>query len=1109
MISKKIKMLLSVVLLGTLLLMTNLVCASASELEEMVEVVDGEEGVVPEKPKAPEGFTGENLSSSEIITIMDEDGTIIDRTEEILKPSESAGISFFSLGPLLVDFYIKDLGVTTKYTDVFSGEEGYTHGAHGGDALYLGEVDGKIKFMMSGVVGLVEPQDVNLIAFDNAQSYSYYQVNDSGTLIHYITTDVNKSNPEWSRLNNGPAPSYLQKGVRYLSYDGHYFYTVDQYEVMQEDCNAGHRNHAVNASDPFYNYYQYLPFRSTTNYSESELTSILNNDSNVAGTNSKLINLGSTFVEKQNIYGVNALLAVGIACNESGWGQSNYAINRNNLFGINAPDANPDNAKVFTSTAECVDRFMEHYVSSYYSNPTNWRFNGSFLGNKASGMNVRWASDPYWGEKAAAIAWKLDTAGGNKDLHKYTIGIKDFISTKHTALNIRNGASTSSTVLYNTALTSHAFLILDSTPTNDFYKIQSEGVLNSERTDIDSSTGTYNADSMYLYASSKYVTIVHQGQNNNHGNTGGSSSSASVSYKAHVAEIGWQSTVSDGAVAGTTGMNLAMEAIQIGVNKEGLGVQYQTHVAEIGWMDPVSDNQVSGTTGRALAMEAIRINLTGAQKDAYDIYYRAHVTNFGWLDWAKNGESAGSAGYAYTLQALEIQVLPKGTTPEGYDPSGVPYQEKFRIFYDAHVSDLGWLGFGEVDDTLIGTTGLNLGMEAIQLETNGAKGIGIAYSAHVRDIGWMDEVSDGATAGTTGRALTMEAIKIRLTGENADMYDIYYRAHVTNMGWLGWAKNGEIAGSYGLAFSLQAINIAIVEKGGPAPGSTKCPYATELTVSSDAYVKTLGWLGKDSTRTIIGTTGKALPLQKLKLSVSGVSGIGIAYSIQGNDGTWTSYIRNGKEAGFSSDSEQIEAIKIKLTGDAAQYYDVWYRVHSSNLGWLDWARNGEAAGTATLDYAAEAIQIEIIPKWTLIPGATDKPFVDELEEEFLWPCPGNYYITSYFGYRKQPTAGASTYHQGIDIDGETGDTIVAAKSGVVTECSYNKTRGYYVEITHYDGTQTIYMHLNNYIVSEGMGVSRGQTIGYMGATGVVTGSHLHFSLLVDGSNVNPLDYVSR
>ena len=124
----------------------------------------------------------------------------------------------------------------------------------------------------------------------------------------------------------------------------------------------------------------------------------------------------------------------------------------------------------------------------------------------------------------------------------------------------------------------------------------------------------------------------------------------------------------------------------------------------------------------------------------------------------------------------------------------------------------------------------------------------------------------------------------------------------------------------------------------------------------------------------------------------------------------------------------------------------------------------------------------------------------------VWPC-GSTRITSNFGYRDSPTAGASSYHQGIDIGASTGTGIYAAASGTVTEASYSSSRGYYVVISHGSGVSTVYMHCSELYVSAGDKVTQGETIAAVGNTGISTGPHLHFGVIEDGVYVNPRNYV--
>ena len=126
-----------------------------------------------------------------------------------------------------------------------------------------------------------------------------------------------------------------------------------------------------------------------------------------------------------------------------------------------------------------------------------------------------------------------------------------------------------------------------------------------------------------------------------------------------------------------------------------------------------------------------------------------------------------------------------------------------------------------------------------------------------------------------------------------------------------------------------------------------------------------------------------------------------------------------------------------------------------------------------------------------------------------WLRPCSYtYLSSKFGYRDAPTAGASTYHQGVDLAAPKNTPIYATRSGVVTASTYGNAAGYYVTINHGDGFSSIYMHMETKVVSAGQAVSAGQLIGYVGKSGVATGYHLHFGISYNGMYVNPCLYVN-
>ena len=334
-----------------------------------------------------------------------------------------------------------------------------------------------------------------------------------------------------------------------------------------------------------------------------------------------------------------------------------------------------------------------------------------------------------------------------------------------------------------------------------------------------------------------------------------------VSYRTHVQSIGWQGIVTNGTMSGTSGRAKRLESIEISVaGNSNLGIQYTTHCQSYGWLPWSANGEMNGTEGEAKRLEAIKIQLTGADKDKYNVYYRVHAQSYGWLAWAANGAPAGTAGLSKRLEAIQIVIVKKGESfnhaigniqsarGEAYIASStananpvVTGENNVNVEYRTHVQSFGWQGW-KYNGVMSGTSGKAKRLEGINIKlTNKPYSGSIVYTTHVQSIGWQGNENnvntwfrDGQMAGTSGRAKRLEAIRIALTGEMAEHYDVYYRVHAQTYGWLAWAKNGEAAGTAGLSKRLEGIQIVLVPKGGAAPANN---YGGVVTTNKQTYIK--------------------------------------------------------------------------------------------------------------------------------------------------------------------------------------------------------------------------------------------------------------------------------
>ena len=463
----------------------------------------------------------------------------------------------------------------------------------------------------------------------------------------------------------------------------------------------------------------------------------------------------------------------------------------------------------------------------------------------------------------------------------------------------------------------------------------------------------------------------------------------SIEYQTHVQSYGWQKTVKDGALAGTSGKAKRLEAIKIKLTDlpekyEGSGVEYAVHVQSYGWQNAVKDGAVSGTSGQAKRLEAITVKLTGSIADDYDVYYRTHVQTYGWLGWAKNGEKAGSATASKRMEAIEIKLVKKGE--DAPESTGNAYKCPL-VGYQTHMQSYGWRSKG-YDNAVNGVTGKSKRMEALKISLPDVEGTtgytgGIAYQVYVQGNGWQDWKSDGQLAGTTGKSKRIEALRVKLTGEVAEYYDVYYRVYLARIGWSAYVCGGDdaLAGSMNLSKRIEAMKIKLVKKGDTPPSTAGTTYLQGYQNSDFYYtgkVQGQGTTGKIAQGSTVGVTGKSKRLEGITLylnqdeSIANLPKGSIQYAAYLSSTGWTGWSEQGQFAGCDDGSRGMEAVKIKLTGDFAKHYDIYYRTYVQKYGWLGWAKNGQTAGTSKISYRMEGMQIKLVSKDASAPGANSR-----------------------------------------------------------------------------------------------------------------------------------------
>lgn len=306
-----------------------------------------------------------------------------------------------------------------------------------GAYLYTNSKGDRVYYLLSNEKAYTSIDNVILHPYESLNTRISSYTNKDGNLYHNIKTQMEYDYYSFS-LNIDNKLDFLIDNKDYYSYDGHYFY--DDFKIMIDDYKNDTRENAIN-SDAYYNYYEYLPHHSLSNYKVSEIEDYFYNvlginnylnhytDYNYDGAadevnRSQLYNNISEFFVNQYMYGSNALMLISSAINESSYGKSLNSFISNNLYSVAAyENQNDTENNKYEDIASSIYSHSKYIINSLYSNYRRSSYAGTFFGNKLAGINTTYSIDPYYGQKCAATYRELDLKNGNKDYNSLAIGI--------------------------------------------------------------------------------------------------------------------------------------------------------------------------------------------------------------------------------------------------------------------------------------------------------------------------------------------------------------------------------------------------------------------------------------------------------------------------------------------------------------------------------------------------------------------------------------------------------------------------------------------------------------------------------------------------------------
>ncbi len=313
-----------------------------------------------------------------------------------------------------------------------------TYAVEGSELKYYSNTEDYAIVQLADTKGYAKMNEVTLTPTSLTKGNNEYFV-EGGFLTHRTYNHVTQKS--YGVYVVGEAPAFMKPGTNYYSQDGVNFYS----DVLLTKKVGTH-----------YPYFQFTSLRQHSNYTAEELDTMIMTilaERQATGqvryanatTESRLIGMGALLKQVEASHNVNALFILAASMHEGDYGISVNSLEKNNIFGIKVYDSDTTLGTAYPSRDESVMAFLNQYVNLNYA-PQSGKFaKGVAPGNKTAGMNVHYASDPFWGSKIAGHMYRMDNRFGQKDYNQVK---RAFVANNGDLVNARAEASATSTKLF-------------------------------------------------------------------------------------------------------------------------------------------------------------------------------------------------------------------------------------------------------------------------------------------------------------------------------------------------------------------------------------------------------------------------------------------------------------------------------------------------------------------------------------------------------------------------------------------------------------------------------------------------------------------------------------